>query len=520
MEYFEFLTDFFNQNEIDFESVPVVTELFEIFMNISFLLEDNNNIKEIYSKDNINNLRNEFIKDQIKKLNIAINNFSSLKSMVEGNHLKVVNTLIEFCNKTMKKLNDYLSIPNKDNESLVFRHENNRKRVLINLNKKKELEEKLRRKDKTDLIQNLSRVMLNLVNIYRFGSNPSLSEIKSKINKIFSYLDLDYLREINELNIEELIKDKDKERNKEQSLKYLNDLYMLNAHHQKPIIDTPDLLKIRELEERIYSLSLFNYLEKSSNNDELKTYYVLLKGQLEVLYIDVDNIEKRKIYLTTLSNMLNTITSLNEKLKPLKVSNGIFDYNVENFDSVKTIKTDGNRKWIRYKKGNVNNYSLIENRETITRELDYWKKEMNSGFDRWDKGDFYKDVEETFNFIKLYYKYRVYIMYLEVSNKLFQFKDSSKMINKDKNVLNELKDYLMKKIENLRIRGISEWKKEIDPERYFAKLPKLNRRVIIESIIPKDGIGRCIESSEMLKIIYGEAYVVNNISSFERKTDS
>lgn len=519
MEYFEFLTDFFNQNKIDLESIPIVIELFEISSTISFLLEDNYNIKEVYSKDNGNDLRNDFIKNQIKELNTTITNFNSLKSVVEDDNLKIVNALIESSNKTLKILNDYLSIPNKDKESLIFRHENNRKRILIGLNKKKELEEKLKRKNKTSLLQNLSKVMFDLVSNYRFGPNPSLNDIKTKIDKVYSYLDIDYLRDINESNIEELIKNKDKERNKEQALKYLNDLYRLNAHHQKPIIDTQESLKIRELEERIYSLNFFNYLEKSSNNEELKTYHVLLKGQLEVLYIDVDSEEKRKIYLSTLSNMLNTITSLNEKLKPLKVSNGIFDYSVENFDSVRTIKIDGNRKWIRYKKGNINNYSLIESRETITRELDYWKKEMSSGFDRWDKGSFYNDVEETFNFIKLYYKYRTYIMYLEVSNKLFQFNDSSKMINKDKRVLNDLRDYLMKKVEDLRIKGISEWNTETDPEKYFSKLTELNRRVLIESIIPKDGIGRCIESYEMLKIIYGESYVINNINSFERKKD-
>lgn len=517
MEYFEILINFFNQNKIDLESIPLVIDFFKIAINVSFLLEDNLNIKEIYLKEDINTFRNEFIKKEINGLNEIINNLKSLKSLLQGENLKIINILIEFCNESLKKLNKYLSIPSQDKESLIFRHENNRKKVLINLNKKREIENKLKRRNKADLLQSLSKVLLDLISNYRFGVNPSLNEIKQRINKVYSNLDKEYLKNINEITFDELKKLKDNNFSKAEALKYVNDLYRLNALHQKPIIDEPELLKIRELEERIYSLNLYNYLEKSGNNDELKTYNILLKGQLEVLNIDVDSLEKRKIYLNTLSNMLNTITSLNEKLKPLKVTNGIFDYNIENFDNVKTIKIDGNIKWIRYKKGNINNYSIIENRETIKRELDYWKKEMASGFDRWDKGDFFKDVLETFNFIKLYYKYRSYIMYLEISNKLFNFEDSDKMINKDKKELYELKEYLIKKVEELKTKAVFEWNNEESLERSLSRLTELNRKVIKESLIPKDGIGRCIESYEMLKIIYGEAYVINSITLFERR---
>ena len=107
-------------------------------------------------------------------------------------------------------------------------------------------------------------------------------------------------------------------------------------------------------------------------------------------------------------------------------------------------------------------------------------------------------------------------MYIEVTNKLFKFKDSTKMIEKDKKILYELRDYLIDNVGELRTKGVSSWKLEFDPEKYFSKYTELERRVIIESMLPKDGIGRCIESYEMLKIIYGESYVRDNINSFER----
>ncbi len=518
MEYFEFLNEFLNENSIDSTSIPIVIELLEISRDIAFLLADNSNIKESYLKDNYKELRNTFIKTQIEELSKSISNLNSLKSVTEENNTKIANLLIESNEKALRTLNNILSFPNTTNESLVFKHENNRKRMLLNLNKARELKENLKRNNKANLLQNLNKLILDLLNTYRFGPNPSLNTIKEQIEKEYNVLDIEYLKNINESTIEQIIKDKETITNKDDALKYLNKLYNLNSNHQKPIINDSELLRIRELEERIYSLNLMNYLEKSENNEELKTYNVLLKGQLEVLYLEVDSKEKRVIYLNTLSNMLNTINSLNEKLKPLRVSNGIFDYSVDFFDSVKTIKTDGSRKWIRYKKGTINNYSLIENREVITRELDYWKKQINSGFDRYDKGEFYKQVEETFNFIKLYYKYRSYIMYLEVSNKLFNFNDSTKLINKDKKKLDELRDYLMNKVADFRIKGIPYYKKEIDPEKYFSKYSLLERKVIMASIIPKDGIGRCIESYEMLKIIYGEEYVKDNINAFEKAT--
>lgn len=523
MEYFEVFSEFFHTNKIDSNLISIFSELFEISCDIAFLLDDNYNIRESYSKNDLNELktiRESFIKKEIDNLNKSLTNLMVLKSTSEGDVLKLINSLILSKEKSLKKQNETLSFPNFTKESLIFKHENNRKLLLLNLNKLREIESKLKRENKASFLHDLKILIEKLVNLYRFGSDISIGEIKKKINMEYSYLDIEYLRNINEKTVEEIVSEKENIDTKEKALKYLNKLYSLNANHQKPIINNAELIKIRDLEERIYSLNLYEYLAKSENNVELRTYNVLLKGQLESLYIEVDNEEKRKQYLNSLSNTLNTITSLNEKLEPLKVSNGIFDYNIENFDSVKTIKIDGKKKWIRYKRGNKNNYSLIENREIIMRELDYWKKEMDSGFDRWDRGNFYKDVEETFNFIKLFYKYRSYIMYLEVSNKLFKFNDSSKKIIKDKKTLNELRDYLMEKVSNFRIKGITYWKSDITPEDYFSKYAEYDRKVIIESILPKDGIGRCIESYEIFKIIYGDSYVKENINEFETKSNN
>ncbi len=517
MEYLEFISEFFNHNKIDSNSINLVIELFDISRDISFLLEDNLNIKEAYSSESMSEIRNRFIQDQKEELNKFINNLLSLKTISNENTLRVIELLISSNKLAENQLNTTQVITK---ESLIFKHENNRKLILLALNKEKEIEERFKINNKSYIIQNLKNLLNKLINICMLGPNPSLKELKDKIDKDYNSLDFDYLEKINESTLNEVKNNKNNINTKEEAHAFLNVLYKLNSAHNKPINNHEDILKIRELEERIYSLNLYNYLEKSQNSDRLKPYNLLLKEQLETIYIEVDSIEKRKKYLSTLSNMLNTITSLNEKIKPLKVGNGIFDYNVESFDSVKTIKMENNIKWVMYRRGTQTSYSIIENREIILRELDYWEKETNSGFDRYDKEDLIKKIDEILNFIKLYYKYRSYIMYMEVSNKIFNFEGSKNALNKDKKALDEVKEHLMKNIENIKILGMSYYEKEIDIENLLSKYTNIEKEVIFSSIIPSDGIGRCIESFEMLKIIYGLEYVRNNIIAFENKKEN
>ncbi|MDD4831888.1 MAG: hypothetical protein PHR09_03460, partial [Bacilli bacterium] len=148
---------------------------------------------------------------------------------------------------------------------------------------------------------------------------------------------------------------------------------------------------------------------------------------------------------------------------------------------------------------------------------------MNYGYDRYYKDNFYKEVEDTFNLTKFYYRFRSLIIYSTILKK--ETHDDSSILN-DENIkqFDYIKEYLIDKIDELKIKGKEYWKKDVTPKIYFSNMEENDKDIIYNGIIPENGIGREIGSEEMLKSIYGvnhvREFIVSHISDIKENNGS
>lgn len=525
MEYFEILNDFFSNNKIDPSIVPYIIELFELNRNVVFLGEENRNLSDLYKLDDINLIksnRSTFIELENKKLEKFISELKSLKTVTNEESYGLIDELISDKERFKERIdNKDFKEENIDEYKrlLVYNFENNRRKILLSCSKIKDLESKFEKLNKKELYDDLNDVLNSLKIKSRFDSEDSFLVLLSKLEEEKGKLDLDYLKSLGLDNeIEEITNYRDKIFNKEDAIKYLNIMLDLSIKHSRPLLNNQNMLNIAALEQRLFLKNIYSYFDKIKEHPELKPYYILLENQISDLNKDVTSEKDQEKYLNNILSIFETTDSLNINAQPLKVERAMLNYDASH-DVVKTILLEKDMKFVEYKKGDSHLYSIVENREVIQRDLDYWKKELDFGFDRYDKGDFYKEVYETLNLLKFYYRFKNYVVYSEVSNKSFNIPSSIEMTNKDKTELDTFRRFINEKMDSLRTRGIDYWKEENNPNIYFSKKSEIDQEIIFKCIIPENGIGREISTSEMLKSIYGKELVESTLKTLEDKKE-
>lgn len=518
MECYEILNNFFNNYRIDIKLIPQVIELFSLRGNILYLSSSNKNIRDSYLKESNESTLNDrrlFYTNELAGIERNIYELRSLKQVNEEYNHGFLDGLIKERENIKEKILKEQSLLNDENikKFLLFNYENNRKNILLSYLKIKDLEFDFERQNKSDLFKKLNSVIKDIYINSRFSKDETYQSLMEKIELEKNKLDFEYMKKIKMTDEIDLLSTyKDKISNKDEALSFLNDLYEISAKASKPLSNNDIFMKISEHEHRLFSLNIYSYLEKTIDHDELKTYYVILKNQLDSLNKDINSEEDQKEYLKNMNLMLNTIQTLNNKTKPLQVEKNIFEIN-SSFERVQILKEDPPKKYIRYEKEGKHYYSIVENKENIYSELSYWKEQMNYGYDRYYKDNFYKEVEDTFNLTKFYYRFRSLIIYSNVLKK--ETHDDSSILN-DENIkqFDYIKEYLIDKIDELKIKGKEYWKKDVTPKIYFSNMEENDKDIIYNGIIPENGIGREIGSEEMLKSIYGVNHVREFIVSY------
>lgn len=523
MEYFEILNDFISNNRIDPILIPYIVKLFEINRDLVFWGEENRVIKKMHEQHDPKTIATErlsFINSEITKIDNYILELRSLKTIITGQDTKLIDDLISDKEKFKEKLKQELTLTSETDLSkiktkLEYNYENNRKNILLGYSKIKEIKYKFEQLSKLDLFNDLEKVIREIRIKSRINEDESFLTLMAKIEKEYKDIDKEYLNRINYSDeVERFDNPREHVTEKKDTYGFLSDLFDFNDKYSKPLSINPNIIKIAMLEHRVYANDIHVFFEKVKENPELRPYYEILDNQFNIINKDIEKESDQELYLNTLLSLFDTIKSLKTKLVPLKVNKGIFSDRT--YNQAKIVSTQSEGKVVKYKDGEFNVYSIVEDRFELLKELDFWDKEINYGFDRYNKDDFYEEVKETFNLIKFYYRFSNYILYNETSNKIFNMEDSKIAIEKDKNNLNKIKEFLTNNLEKIRLKGMDHWKTEKSPDIVFSKLSDLEKKILFECIIPKDGIGREIRSPEMFKLIYGEERVTEIISEHER----
>ncbi len=516
MECYEILNNFLNDYKIDIKLVPQAVELFSLSGNILYRSFDNKNIRDSFLKDNeydTLNDRKNFYSNELVIIEKNIYELRSLKQVNEEYNHELLSGLIrerEILKEKVLKDQQSLST-NNTKDSLIYIYDNNRKNILLSYLKIRELELSFERHNNGDMFKKINSVIKEIFIHSRISKDETFQSLLEKIELEKDKLDFEYMKKIRMNDeAESILNYKEKILNKEDAITFLNDLYDISARTSKPLSNKEIFMVISELEQRLFSLNIHSYLEKTMDHEELKSYYIILKNQLAAMNKDVTSEKDQNEYLNNMNSMLNTIQTLNNKTKPLQVDKNIFDVN-NSFVEVQTLKEDSSKKYIRYKKDEKYYYSIVENKDNVLNEFNYWKEQMNYGYDRYYKDNFYKEVEDTFNLIKFYYKFRSLVTYSEVL-----MKDSNiNILSEDNNKqFEDVKTHLTIKLEELRIKGKDYWKKEVTPKIYYSNMQEIDKDIIFNAIIPENGIGREIGSEEMLKSIYGVDHIREFIMSY------
>ncbi len=523
MEYFEILNDFLNNNKIDSKFIPYIVELFELNRDIVFLGDENRNIKKLYELDNLDIIiseRKSFIESEIGKIEKYISELRGLKTVIDSEDIKLIDGIILDKERFKDKIKSELERKNSNDISeckkkMIFCYENNRKNIFLRYSKLKEIKYKFEKNNRVELFHDLEELIQSLKIKTRVEDENSFLILMNKIEEELKQLDEEFLKKMDShLEIDRFNRAKEQVREKKEALSLLSELFDFNDKYSKPLSDDQNIIKIAMLEHRLSSRDIHVFFEKIKEHPELRPYYEVLNNQFKIIEEDIETVQDQERYLTILFSILNTISSLSPKLIPLKVNKGIFEYRT--FDGVKTISKENEDKVVKYESESGNLYSIIEDRLLLIRELDYWKKEMDYGFDRYDKGDFYEEIKNVFNLVKFYYRFRNYIVYCETANKQFDLKDSKIQIDKDKAELKKIEEFVLPIMDSIRLKGIDYWKEEKTPDIYFSKHSDIERKILFDCIVPRDGVGREINSPEMLKMIYGEERVIEIVRSQEK----